>query len=201
MNNDFFTLPEVSKYLKIPKSTIYKLTQQNKIPSCKIGKQLRFKKSSIDRWAVAKEKTAAIDNVQHPLVSIDNAPKFADKRILIVDDDKIVLKTISKLLAQQGYEVVTADTGEEAIKKVQDNLFDLILVDVRMPTPDGIETIKRIRSLCHKDKKPIIPEIVITGYADPAAEREAMELGITDFIYKPFLISDFLKAVEKKLGE
>ncbi|MCM8797822.1 MAG: helix-turn-helix domain-containing protein [Candidatus Omnitrophica bacterium] len=66
MEEEFFTLEEVSKYLKIPKSTLYKLSQQGKIPSCKIGKQLRFRKSSLDKWISQKEnesRNTAIDSV------------------------------------------------------------------------------------------------------------------------------------------
>lgn len=68
-----------------------------------------------------------------------------------------------------------------------------------MPGIDGIETIKRFRNYYNKHNKPHIPEIVITGYMDTAAEKEATRLGITDYLYKPFAISDLIRAVKEKV--
>jgi CheY-like chemotaxis protein len=69
-----------------------------------------------------------------------------------------------------------------------------------MPGINGIEAIKKIRELRNKNKKPHIPEIVITGYADPEIEKEAEKLKITDYIYKPFATGDFIKTIETKLN-
>lgn len=192
MDDKFFSIDEISKYLNIPKSTIYKLSQKKKLPSSKIGKQLRFRKSSIETWLSEQENESNIiinPDFKHPAI----------KNILLVDDDKLVLKTITRFLNKQGHNVEFAESGEEAIKKIEKSDFDLIIIDIRMPGIDGIETIKRFRNYYNKHNKPHIPEIVITGYMDTAAEKEATRLGITDYLYKPFAISDLIRAVKEKV--
>jgi excisionase family DNA binding protein len=194
MEDKLLTIGEVSKYLRIPQSTIYKLSRKKELPSCKIGKQLRFRKSSVDGWLTAQEAADA---------KIDNRPsgQAAAKRILLIDDDAIVLRTMTKFLQRAGYHVEPANNGEEAVAKVRTGRpdFDLIITDVRMPGIDGIETIKTIRGLLTKRKKPSVPEIVITGYMNPDAERQAQRLKIADYVHKPFSIGEFLETINRKL--
>jgi excisionase family DNA binding protein len=185
MQDKFFTLNEVSKYLKIPKSTLYKLSQRGKIPSIKIGKQLRFRKSSLDNWLSVKE------------AKLTAAPTKKAKRILLVDDDPLVLKTLAQLLQKHGYIVEPAESGEEALEKAKKSRFDLLVTDIRMPGMDGIETIKRLRQFNADTRRQRIPEIIITGYIDPQSQKEAQTLGISDYLYKPFSIDDFISAVQK----
>ena len=68
-----------------------------------------------------------------------------------------------------------------------------------MPGIDGIETIRRVREIHQRKGRPGVPEIIITGYMDSQAEREAGKLGIADYIYKPFIISELLKTVKDKI--
>jgi excisionase family DNA binding protein len=190
----FFSINEVSQYLKIPKSTIYKLSEQNKIPSLKIGKQLRFRKSSVDKWAAEMEAGPGVHVAQQTI----NQP--SPKRIMVIDDDKLVLKTVAKLLKSHGYSVEPAESGEEALSRIGAEKFDLIITDVRMPGMSGIETLKRIRQLLSERSLAPVPEIVITGYIDTAAESEAEGLGINDYLYKPFAIPEFIRAVRDKIN-
>jgi len=189
MQDNLFTLIELSKYLKIPKSTLYKLSQRGKIPSVKIGKQLRFRQSSLDKWFAVKENRSIYTPVPKPL------PK--PKNILLIDDDPLVLKTVGRLLQSHGYKIEQAASGEEAIEKAQNSRFDLIISDIRMPGINGIETLKRIRDLNANANRPAIPEIIITGYIDTQAQQEAANLGISDYLYKPFSIDEFMHAVSK----
>jgi len=203
MQDRIFTIDEVSAYLNIPKSTVYKLSQKKTLPSSKIGKQLRFRKSSIDEWLSGKENqpgdnfpliNETTENNNESLVSTEN------KNILVVDDDKLVLKTIVKLLHAYGYNVEVAESAQIALNKIQKTNFGLIITDIKMPGMDGIEVIKGIRELCQKANRPPIGEIIITGYADPDVERQAEELGVIDRIYKPFVVSDFINTVKGKLN-
>ena len=200
MDDKFLTLDEVSKYLKIPKSTLYKLTERKEIPSVKIGKQLRFRKSSLDKWLFAKEGAVTTEGVSSPKEDEICSPKTPQKHILLVDDDELVLKTISKFLKNYNYEVTSACSGEEALEKSQTKDFDLIITDVRMPGIDGIETIKRIRVLNQQHHKPTPKEIIITAYIDTEAQRAAEGLGVSDYIYKPFVAEDFIKSIKEKIG-
>jgi CheY-like chemotaxis protein len=122
------------------------------------------------------------------------------QKILLVDDEELILKSIGKLLQKQGYEVVTAGTGEEAVNIVQRETVDLVVLDMRMPQMNGVETIKAIRQYQKKIGRKTIPEIFITGYADEAMMREVEGLKVSDCLYKPFDIRDFLKSVKKQLS-
>ena len=121
-------------------------------------------------------------------------------RILLVDDDPLVIKTLQKCLANYGYQVETALSGAEAVEKVKQDDFDLIISDVRMPNMDGVETITKIRQIYQKkNHKTDIPAVMITGYSSDKAYRQAMELGVTDFLHKPFELEHFVKVVQKNL--
>lgn len=189
MEDRLLSITEVSRYLNIPKSTIYKLAEKRELPSCKIGKQLRFRKSSIDKWLTEKEnKTAKFSNRKTP-------------NILLIDDDTLILKSVTRLLTSHGYTVETTESGEEALEKVQVKRFDLIIADVRMPGIDGIETIRRIRDINNKLNQPHIPEIIITGFMDVEAQHKAQELGISDYIHKPFATVDFIETIARKFSQ
>lgn len=189
MEDKLFTIDEVASYLKIPKSTIYKLSQKGKLPSCKIGKQLRFRKSSLERWLTLKEGPPA------DAKEIEGT----SKRILLIDDDTLVLRTIHRFLKTHGYHVELAASGEEALEKIGKTNFDLVITDIRMPGMNGIELIKRTREMYFQRNRPALSEMVITGFADPEAEREAGRLGITDYLYKPFATTDFIETIKRKL--
>ncbi len=122
------------------------------------------------------------------------------KNILVIDDEDLITRSLQKLLSKEGYSLVIAKNGQEAIDRIKESDFDLIVSDIRMPELDGIETIQYIRDYLKKSKKKLIPEILITGYADLEKYNKAMELKVSDYIYKPFDSSDFLSAVKKNIG-
>ncbi|MDD5070797.1 MAG: response regulator [Candidatus Omnitrophica bacterium] len=121
------------------------------------------------------------------------------KKILIVEDEKLITKSLARLLDKKGYDTVIANTGEEAIQKVASSDFDLIISDIRMPEKDGIETIIEIRALLKKEDKPLIPEILITGYADEEKYKSAIDLKVAGYLYKPFDTEDLMEAIENAL--
>lgn len=122
------------------------------------------------------------------------------KKILIIDDEELITKSLLRLLSKEGYDVTIARNGQEAIGKVKESAFDLIISDVRMPELDGIETITEIRSYLKKANKKPIPEILITGYADINKYEAASKLKVMDYIYKPFDNNEFLKVIKKAVG-
>ncbi len=115
------------------------------------------------------------------------------KKILVIDDDRLVLRTLSKYLKDCGYFVIAASNGTEALEKAEDIAVDLIISDIRMPGMSGIEAIKRIT------QRNNVPAIVITGYAGDDSYQLDESLKINDFLYKPFEIDDFIKIVKKNL--
>jgi CheY-like chemotaxis protein len=113
------------------------------------------------------------------------------KRILVIDDEGMITKTVGGLLKRAGYITDVAKSGPEAIKKSKKSNFDLIIADIRMPQMDGIETISHIREHLRSNKKSDIPVIFITGYADSDAHIKAEKFG--KIIFKPFDIKEFLE--------
>lgn len=122
-------------------------------------------------------------------------------RILIVDDEPVVIKSCERILTPEGYAVDGASNGREAIGKLGKDGFDLVITDLRMPDIDGIELIRWI-----KNSKPDTGVVVITGYPSQESIKEALGLRILDYLPKPFspglLIEITQKAMEyKKAGE
>ena len=104
-----------------------------------------------------------------------------NKPILIVDDEKNIRLTLSQALETLGAEIDTAANGEEALTKLKEKEFGLILLDIRMPGMDGMEVLRRVR-----DIRPDIRMIMITAYGTIESAVEAMKLGAVDFLQKPF---------------
>lgn len=121
------------------------------------------------------------------------------KRILVVDDDRLVLNSLEKLFRKEGLDVFTAQSGHEALKRIEDLDFDLVIIDIRMPDIDGIETVKRIKEIRKEKDKPDIPVVFITGYADLAANAQAEQLG--EVILKPFDLENLLNRVKEQIGK
>ena len=122
------------------------------------------------------------------------------KRILVIDDEALVIESLKKLLKKKGYDVSIAKNGLEAMQRIEEGGFDLIVSDIRMPDMNGIEIIKKIREYLKQNGKGSVPEILITGYASKENLEEAKKLNVADYIYKPFNIKDFLDVIERNLS-
>lgn len=107
-------------------------------------------------------------------------------KILVIDDEEILTKTFARLLEQQGYEVFVAKRGADALEMAEEESFDLVICDIRMPGIDGVETIARLRKIFQRKGDKLPPDIFITGYADQAAHDRAAELAPAAYMYKPF---------------
>jgi DNA-binding response OmpR family regulator len=103
------------------------------------------------------------------------------KPILIVDDEKNIRLTLSQALETLGNPIDAAANGEEALSKLKEKEFGLILLDIRMPGMDGMEVLRRVRKI-----RPDIRVIMITAYGTVESAVEAMKMGAVDFLQKPF---------------
>nr|MBF0222774.1 response regulator [Desulfobulbaceae bacterium] len=104
-----------------------------------------------------------------------------NNKILIVDDDEeSILMMLCKDFEEEGYEVMTAASGEEAIKKLQNSPFDIVISDLAMPGADGIAVLNEA-----KKTNPDIIAIILTGYGDMTSAIEALRLGADDYLLKP----------------
>lgn len=117
------------------------------------------------------------------------------KRILAVDDTAIILTRITDALRNE-YEVVTANSGTRALKYLQQEKPDLILLDIQMPNRDGIETLREIRTMRGLED---IPVIMLTGVEDKNTVLESARLGIRDYILKPFSSEDLRVRIRRVL--
>jgi len=102
------------------------------------------------------------------------------KKVLVVDDEKTLVKALTFNLEKEGYEVVTAYDGEEALKQVESDNPDLVILDLMLPGLDGFEVCRRVR------KNLDIPIIMLTAKGDDIDKILGLELGADDYITKPF---------------
>ena len=115
--------------------------------------------------------------------------------VLIVDDEPSILKTLGGLLSDEGFEVITAPNGYEALKIIDTESPDLVLLDIWMPGIDGIETLKEIRK-----ENPYIQVIIITGHGTIETAVKATKLGAFDLIEKPLSIDKVILSINNALN-
>ncbi len=112
------------------------------------------------------------------------------KRVLVIDDEQIVLNSVKRILGQAGFDVVTTPSGRQGLEWALKDPFDVVLTDIRMPDIGGMIVLRDI-----KRAKPEIPVMIITGYANVQSASQAMKLGAADYLEKPFTPDQLLKAV------
>lgn len=117
-------------------------------------------------------------------------------KILIVDDEEIIRASLSDILQDNGYHTETARSGRQGIDKVVSGDFDLVLLDLKMPVMDGIETLKRIKKL-----KPKTRVIMLTAYTKTVDVVTAMKEGASYYISKPYVESDLLVTLKEVIDE
>jgi two-component system response regulator PilR (NtrC family) len=115
-------------------------------------------------------------------------------KILVADDEKSMREFMDIMLKKEGYKVTLASNGEEVMKLIEKDIFDLALVDIRMPRQDGISVLKRIKSI-----SPETVVIVITAYASADTAIKAMKEGAYDYITKPFKIDEIKLIIQNAL--
>ncbi len=113
-------------------------------------------------------------------------------KVLEVEDNPLNMELVIELLTMHGFTVHSAIDGEEAIKKIEKEVYDLILMDIELPGIDGIEVTKIIKA-----KYKNIPVIALTSYAMKGDKERFINAGFDDYVSKPLVVSDFLKKIEK----
>lgn len=122
------------------------------------------------------------------------------KKILVIDDDALVLKSLENLLSREGYKVECARNGVEAKEKLRSSPAHLIICDIRMPDEDGIHVIQNLKRICQEEIKSELPFMFITGYASEEAPIDAIKLGAKDYILKPFDLNELVASVRHHIG-
>jgi DNA-binding NtrC family response regulator len=117
------------------------------------------------------------------------------KKILIVDDEVEIGEILYEIISASYSEVQYCSCPEVAIKKIQEDVFDLILTDVNMPKIPGLQLIKFLR-----DTKTATPIVLLTGFSDKALVEAANELGVFDIVEKPFTTKGIITVIENVLS-
>lgn len=150
------------------------------------------------------ERRAAAPEIAHveevaPLTA-DDAPreKRATPLIMVTDDSVTVRKVTSRLLERNGYEVITAKDGMDAVAKLEEHKPDLMLLDIEMPRMDGFEVATHVR---HEDRLKDVPIIMITSRTGEKHRDRAFEIGVNSYMGKPFQEGELLNTIQELLTQ
>jgi excisionase family DNA binding protein len=188
----FLTTEEVLEYLQVNLRTVYRLIKAGKIPAVRVGRQWRFRKRDIDAWLETQRPRQGRGGAAAPRT----AASAARPRVLVVDDESAIRELLSKTLALAEYDVDLAADGRSALERLRIIPYDLLITDLKMPGVDGLTVIREARRL-----KADIPVIIITGFSTEASAIEAVNLGVSGYLTKPFRVPRVLAAAAKALGE
>jgi len=117
------------------------------------------------------------------------------KKILVIDDEQIVLDSVSQILIDENHEVDVSLSGREGLDWAIERPYDIVLTDIRMPDIGGMRVLRDIKRV-----KSSLPVLIITGYATTKSAVQAMKLGAAEYIEKPFEPEQLLEAVARALG-
>jgi excisionase family DNA binding protein len=188
----FLTTEEVLAYLQVTQRTVYRLIKAGRIPVVRVGRQWRFRKSDVDRWLENQGRGTRAGAAAQPTP----AARAGRPRILVVDDEAGIRELLSKTLALADYDVDLAADGRAALEKLRLYRYDLLITDLKMPGIDGLAVIRETRHI-----REDLPIVIITGYSTEASAIEAINLGVTGYLTKPFRVPKVLSVAAKALGE
>lgn len=117
-------------------------------------------------------------------------------RLLIVDDDPMILESLISILEAEGYDARAAGTGEEALREMERCFFNAVLVDVKLPDMTGLDLLARV-----KETTPRMRKLVLTGFPDVPSAVEAVNRKVDAYLVKPFDPDSLLRLIEKSLEE
>jgi len=116
------------------------------------------------------------------------------KSILIIDDDKSILNIFTRILQKQGYHTDTAETGQEALEKLQANTYNLALIDVKLPDTNGTDLLARINQT-----HPNMIKIAITGFPSLEDATKVIDRGAAAYLVKPVKSEELVSIIAEKL--
>src|ERR1700716_2363862 len=192
IDETFLTTEEVLEYLQINLRTVYRLIKAGKIPAVRVGRQWRFRKRDIDVSLDTQRPRGARQGAASPAPPVRNTRQ----RVLVVDDEASIRDLLSKTLALAEYDVDTAPDGRSALERMRLYPYDLLIADLKMPGMDGLTVIREA-----KRYKADLPVIIITGFSTESSAIDALNLGVSGYLTKPFRVPQVRAAAAKALGE
>jgi|SRR5690606_14425590 len=118
------------------------------------------------------------------------------KKVLVAEDSSVIQNLTKKILQIQNYQISSVKNGEQVLKQLENENFDIILMDINMPIMDGMECAKKIRALDDKEKAET-PIIAITGNAKNYSMDDFKSVGINEYLPKPLNFDDLVETVKK----
>lgn len=112
-------------------------------------------------------------------------------KVLLVDDEERFTSTLSKRLTERGLNVLTASSGMQAVQLVEEHSFDVIILDVKMPGMDGVETLREVKKI-----QPLAEVIMLTGHASVDSAIEGIRFGAYEYLMKPCEIEELMTKVK-----
>lgn len=190
----FLTTEDVLDYLQINLRTVYRLIKAGRIPAVRVGRQWRFRKRDIDLWLESQRTQQR----PQPAAAGTSAPSHSRMRarVLVADDDASVRDLLAKMLGMADYDVDVVVDGVSATDRLRHLPYDLLITDLKMPGLDGLAVIREARRL-----RPDIPVVIITGESTEASAIEAVNLGVSGYLLKPFRMPRVLAVAARALGE
>ncbi len=195
VDETFLTTEEVIEYLQVNLRTVYRLIKAGRLPAVRVGRQWRFRKSDLDAWLESQRTRTARPAAAAAAAAAERTGQ-GRPRVLVVDDEASIRDVLSKTLSLADYDVDVAADGRAAIDRLRLMPYDLLITDLRMPGVDGLTVIREARRFY-----PALPVIIITGYSSEASAIEAINLGVSGYLTKPFRVPRVLAAAAKALGE
>ena len=193
IDETFLTTEEVLEYLQVNLRTVYRLIKAGKIPAVRVGRQWRFRKGDIDSW-LDGQRTHPSAPLASGMTSVSRLVNIRP-RVLVVDDEASIRDLLSKTLELAEYEVDVSPDGRSALERIRLNSYDLLIADMKMPGMDGLTVIREARRY-----KSDLPVIIITGYSTESLAIEAVNIGVSGYLTKPFRVPEVLKAAAKALA-
>jgi excisionase family DNA binding protein len=198
MDETFLTTEEVLEYLQVNLRTVYRLIKAGKIPAVRVGRQWRFRKRDIDAWLDSQRpRGGARQPAPAAAAAVRPATGPTRNRVLVVDDEASIRDLLLKTLSlNDEYDVDVAPDGRSALERMRLYPYDLLIADLNMPGMKGLEVIREARRY-----KADLRVIIITGFSTEASAIDAVNLGVSGYLTKPFRVPQVLAAAAKALGE
>jgi two-component system cell cycle sensor histidine kinase/response regulator CckA len=198
MDETFLTTEEVLEYLQVNLRTVYRLIKAGKIPAVRVGRQWRFRKRDIDAWLDSQRpRGGSRQATPAPAAAARPASGPTRNRVLVVDDEASIRDLLLKTLSlNDEYDVDVAPDGRSALERMRLYPYDLLIADLKMPGMDGLTVIREARRY-----KADLRVIIITGFSTESSAIDAVNLGVSGYLTKPFRVPQVLAAAAKALGE
>ncbi len=159
---ELLTLREAAKKLRVAEVTLYRLARQGRVPAVKVGGGWRFEPGVLDAW-------------------LAHGGGRREARVLVVDDDPVLLDLVRGIVSGAGYGAIAAPDGDRAVELLKEEAADLVFLDVLLPATSSLEVFRTARQV-----NPRVTVVLMTGFPDHPVVAEAMALGPLMLLRKPF---------------